>query len=54
MEVSELFDKANKLKDQMDPVFRKHRHIFDAYLGYCEQYANLMVNLERQCAREDA
>jgi hypothetical protein len=32
LEVSELFDKANTLKAQMNPVVRKHRSVFNAYL----------------------
>jgi hypothetical protein len=53
-EVSELLAKAKTLKRQLNPVVRKHRHIFDRYLGYCQKYACVMVNLERQKAREDS
>jgi hypothetical protein len=54
MEVSGLLAKAKTLKRQLNPVVRKHRHIFDRYLGYCQKYACMMVNLERRQAREDS
>ena len=54
MEVSELLAKAKTLKRQLNPVVRKHRHIFDRYLGYCQVYACTTLNRERRLAREDS
>lgn len=42
-EISDLFEKSNDIKAKMDPVFRKHRSYFDAYLGWCEAYATMMI-----------
>lgn len=52
--VSELFAKAKTLKRQLNPVVRKHRHIFDRYLGFCQVHACMTLNRERRLAREDS
>jgi hypothetical protein len=46
--VTQLFDDANKLKDEMDPDFREHRHRFNRYLSYCERYATKMAVAQRK------